>query len=63
MLVKAGGDLVGIPRLILAKAGMVVLVSRGGREVMVAEPSIKGETHKGDTRRETRREGRGPYSS
>jgi len=44
VLVKGGGAFVGIPRLILAKGGMVVLVSRGGREVMVAEPSIKAET-------------------
>lgn len=30
VLVKVGGALVGIPTLILAKGGTVVLVSRGG---------------------------------
>lgn len=40
VLVKVGGALVGIPRLILAKGGMAVLVSRAGR-VIVAEPSCQ----------------------
>lgn len=43
VLVKAGGTWVGIPKLILAKAGMAVLVRRGGGEVMVVEPSIKAQ--------------------
>ena len=44
VLVKAGGTLVAIPRLILAKGGMVVLVSKGGLEVVVAEASMKTDT-------------------
>lgn len=44
VLVKAGGALVAIPRLILAKGGMAVLVSKGGREVMVAEASMKTDS-------------------